>query len=171
MSFQLRNILSQKVTYYFLHHRNIAIIRYYNTSYMETIVFLRIMITIRRKGGNQNTFPVSIHDLFLFLVILFPKYPPQRDNQIFVKEISFLLEEFWIMPNSYLHTMRIFLSYGCVLLLHFTLFVCPMFFRTLSWLNQYIYFYISFLFFFVIHKCQSFSSCEKLFQSTRAYIS
>ena len=101
MSFQLRNILSQKVTYYFLHHRNIAIIRYYNTSYMETIVFLRIMITIRRKGGNQNTFPVSIHDLFLFLVILFPKYPPQRDNQIFVKEISFLLEEFLIMPNSY----------------------------------------------------------------------
>ena len=38
------------------------------------------------------------------------------------------MEEFLIIPNSYFHTMRIFMSYGCVLLLHFTLFVCPMFF-------------------------------------------
>jgi len=141
-------------------------------------LFLRIISTILHKGVKHKTFPVPIHDIsssFHFLNVLpySPHISPKRrDNKIFVIEISFLLEEFLIIPNSYFHTMRIFLSYGCVLLLHFTLFVCPMFFRTMSWLNQYIYFIsFYFLFFFVIHKCQSLSSCENLFQSTRAYVS
>ena len=140
-------------------------------------MFLRIISTILHNGVKHKTFPVPIHDIFSsfhFLKVLpYSSHisPKRRDNKIFVKEISFLLEEFLIIPNNYFHTMRIFLSYGCVLLLHFTLFVCPMFFRTMSWLNPYIYFYISFLFFFVIHKCQSFSYCENLFQSTRAYVS
>ena len=118
-------------------------------------MFLRIKSTIRRKGANPNTFPVTLHDIFTSFYFLndlpygLHISPRRRDNQVFVKEMSFRLEEFLIMPNIYLHTMRICLSHDCVLLLRFMLFVCPVSFRTMSWLKQYIYFYI-FLFSFLL---------------------
>ena len=101
---------------------------------------------------KHKTFPVTIHDIFPSFdfpnVLPYSRHISQkRDNKIFIKEISFLLEEFWIMPNSHLHTMRIFLSYGCVSLLHFTLFVCPMFF-SYNVLIKSIYLFLCLFIFF-----------------------
>ena len=114
---------------------------------------VRIISTILHKGVKHKTFPVPIHDIsssFHFLNVLpySPHISPKRrDNKIFVIEISFLLEEFLIIPNSYFHTMRIFLSYGCVLLLHFTLFVCPMFFSYNVLIKSIYLFLYLFIFF------------------------